>query len=214
MGAERAIRTLKDSACTLRQSLSKIEGKHLTSSQADSLWGEFISFTVYVRNRLTNSRCTDITPYESIFKRKPNLGHVRPFGTIGYAHIPDQKRKSSLDAKSKLVILVGFDGQSSNYRVFDATTNSIEIVRNIRFQTEVDQGISGQLTFEKKETSHSEEGQDLDVSIETASDSTSSSRKVTSTGIHQVTESEADEESDDTLTNDDRTEEPEVDPNH
>ena len=62
---------------------------------------------------------------------KPQLGHVKVFGSVGYVHIPDQLRTKSKEKKIKKIILVGYD--NINCRMYDKNTKKITISRNILF---------------------------------------------------------------------------------
>ena len=48
-----------------------------------------------------------MSPHELYFGTKPNLGHLRVFGSIAYVHeLKDRRRK--LDAKAEKCILIGY----------------------------------------------------------------------------------------------------------
>jgi len=49
----------------------------------------------------------NITPYEAWCGRKPNISHLRVFGCIAYAHVPNEKRRK-LDDKSVKCIFIGY----------------------------------------------------------------------------------------------------------
>ncbi|KAK9708864.1 hypothetical protein QE152_g26941 [Popillia japonica] len=77
------------------------------------------------------------TPLEAWTGRKPDLEHIRVFGSVAYTHVPDQRR-SKLDVKSRKLILVGYDGESNNYRLFDPVNKKITISRNVIFVEDVE----------------------------------------------------------------------------
>lgn len=118
--AEREIRTIMESA----RSMLYARDTPL------KLWAEAVNCAVYLLNRSSSSQTKDITPYELWTGNKPCLTHVRVFGSEGYVHIPDEKRKK-LDKKSKCMLLVGYDNQ--NYKMYDPQTNKITISRNVYF---------------------------------------------------------------------------------
>jgi len=68
-------------------------------------------------------------------KKIPHLSHLRTFGAEAYVFTPDILRKK-LDPKSKKMILVGYDGNSTNYRLYDPDTKKITISRNVIFNEE------------------------------------------------------------------------------
>ncbi|KAK9679591.1 GAG-pre-integrase domain [Popillia japonica] len=110
---------------------------------------------------------SDKTPFEAWTGRKPDLEHIRVFGSVAYTHVPDQRRskldvksrklilvgydgesnnvpdqrrrrRSKLDVKSRKLILVGYDGESNNYRLFDPVSKKITISRNVIFVEDVE----------------------------------------------------------------------------
>ena len=50
-------------------------------------WAEAIWTVVYIQNRIGEK----VSAHELYFGRKPNLRHVRVFGSIAYVHVPDEK---------------------------------------------------------------------------------------------------------------------------
>ena len=65
-------------------------------------WAEVVRTAVYIQNRIGEN----VSPDELYFRRKPNLRHLRVFGSIAYVHVPNEKR-SKLDPKSEKCVLVG-----------------------------------------------------------------------------------------------------------
>lgn len=119
---ERENRIIQESARTML----------LSSGLNKSLWPEAVRTAVYVLNRSTNSRSPNVTPYEQWFGKKPQLGHLKVFGTIGYAHIPKIHRKK-WDPKAKQVFLVGFEPTSKNFRLFDPESKKVFISCDVKF---------------------------------------------------------------------------------
>lgn len=54
------------------------------------------------------------------------------FGSTAYLNVPKEKRQK-FDRKSKPVIFVGYDGESSNYRLWDETSQKISISSDVTF---------------------------------------------------------------------------------
>ena len=103
--AERANRTIFECARTM------LRAKELPKF----LWAEAVSTAVYVLNHTTHSSRKNLkTAYEAWTNRKPNLEHIRVFGSTAYMHVPKRLRRK-LDDKAKKTILVGYQGESSNY---------------------------------------------------------------------------------------------------
>lgn len=98
-----------------------------------TLWAEAVNTAVYVLNRTTHSSRSGIkTAYEAWTGRKPELSHVRVFGSTAYAHVPKQFRKK-LDDKAKKLLLVGYQDESSNYRLYDPEKKTIIVSRDVTF---------------------------------------------------------------------------------
>ena len=79
-----------------------LEEKHLPKQ----CWTEAVCTAVYLLNR-SSTEGARITPHQAYFGRKPNMAHLRVFGSIAYVHIPDEKRKK-LDPKSEKCVFVGY----------------------------------------------------------------------------------------------------------
>jgi hypothetical protein len=70
-------------------------------------WVEEINYENYIVNRTTTKGLKNITPEEAWTKIKLDVSHFRIFGSIAWAHIPDEKRKT-LQPKSEKCIFVGY----------------------------------------------------------------------------------------------------------
>jgi hypothetical protein len=82
--AEHAIRTLQGRALAMLE----------TSGSPLNLWGEAILTAVYLWNRTeSNSLPAGVIPYEIINHRKPDLSHLRVFGSRCWARIPTELLK-------------------------------------------------------------------------------------------------------------------------
>ena len=95
------------------------------------LWGEAVDCSVYVQNRSLSST-VDVTPYEAWYGEKPDIAHLRTFGSRAFVHIPDSLRQK-LDAKAQEVILVGYCKTSKAYRLWNPATRRIIISRDVIF---------------------------------------------------------------------------------
>ena len=54
------------------------------------------------------------------------------FGSTAYMHIPKQFRRK-LDAKSKRVLFVGYEGDSEIYRIYDSVSRTVKVLRDVYF---------------------------------------------------------------------------------
>jgi hypothetical protein len=62
------------------------------------LWGKAIACAVYSLNRVSNST-SPLTPYENWYGKKPDISHLRIFGSTAFIHIPKAERRK-LESKS------------------------------------------------------------------------------------------------------------------
>ena len=69
--AERKNRSLKEMATCL------LHGKHLPPS----LWAEAVNCSLYLQNRVPHKSVVGVTPFESLHGHKPNVSHMRVFGS-------------------------------------------------------------------------------------------------------------------------------------
>lgn len=69
-------------------------------------WAEAVNTAAWLLNRLPNSVNTR-TPYEIVYKKRPVLNNVKVFGSIGYAHVPAERRKK-FDPKAFKCMFLGY----------------------------------------------------------------------------------------------------------
>ena len=97
-------------------------------------WQEAVATACYLQNRSPHKILGLQTPYSLWFKHKPNLGHLRVFGSIAYSHVPADKRKK-LDPHTRKCIFTGY-GESSGvkaYKLFDPHTRKFFYSRSVIF---------------------------------------------------------------------------------
>ena len=138
-----------------------------------SLWAEAVSTAVYILNRTTTSEKRQSTPFEGWTGKRASLEHVRIFGSVCYMHINDQFRRK-LNKKALKVLLVGYEGESANYRVYDPIRKTVKVSKNVIFDENASSGkdaqddvikipTGGTEDCENKETVHVKPtGSDLD----------------------------------------------------
>lgn len=123
--AERENRTLCDSA------RSMLFNTDLSKADRLLLWTEAVGTAAYLRNRVPNRGITNTTPYSEWFGRKPDISHLRIFGTKAFVRIPDSMRKK-MDPKARKAIFVGYDYYTNKvYRVFNPEKKVVERVADV-----------------------------------------------------------------------------------
>ncbi|KAG7306736.1 hypothetical protein JYU34_008164 [Plutella xylostella] len=95
-------------------------------------WAEAANTAVYLKNRSIASGI-EKTPYEMWFSRKPDLQHLRVFGSTVMVHIPKEKR-TKWDKKSMRHILVGYCENVKGYRIYNPVNNQVSTSRDVVIQ--------------------------------------------------------------------------------
>ena len=107
---------------------SMVKEKHLPRT----FWAEVVLCAVYLLNPCPTKSVRNKTPNEAWSGSKPSVGHLRIFGCIAYAHVPDQKRKK-LDDKSEKCIFTGYDKRNKAYMLYNPLMKKLIISRDVEF---------------------------------------------------------------------------------
>ena len=111
---------------------------------SNSWWARAAVTAADVHNRLVNKYTRTKTPYELMWGVKPDLSHLRVFGSVCYPLvIPASQRKSlgMLKYPSSVGIFLGYAENCPGAVVLDPITNKLQIRRdlvvdeNYRFKT-------------------------------------------------------------------------------
>ena len=90
----------------------------IASGLPPRLWAEAINCAVYILNRLPTSALENITPYEALEKKKPELGHIHVFGCDAYVYDEKAKSKGKMAPRAWIGKLVGYKG-TNQYRIYN-----------------------------------------------------------------------------------------------
>lgn len=102
---------------------------------------EAMNAAAYVLNRTPTSRTKGTTQYEMWIGKRPDLSHIRIFGSEVFAHVPKEQR-SKWDKKSRKLIFVGYQRESSNYWLYDPHSGKIIVSRDVDFNESQDEQTS------------------------------------------------------------------------
>lgn len=120
--AERFNRTVVEKARTML----------LESKLSKEMWSEAILTATYLINRSPTAALKEnTTPAEKWYGVKPNLNKLRIFGCQAFVLIPKPKRKSKMDAKSKVCLMLGYS--PNGYRLWDQELSKVIIARDVIF---------------------------------------------------------------------------------
>ena len=95
-------------------------------------WADAVSTAMYLINRCPTAGVHGITPEEAWSGRKPDLSHLKIFGCVCYAHIPDELR-TKLDVKSEKCIFIGYSLDQKGYRCYNPVTKQLRVSRDVVF---------------------------------------------------------------------------------
>ena len=95
-------------------------------------WAEALSTAVYLRNRSPTKAVEGMTPFEAWVGEKPNVGHLRTFGCVAYAHVAKDERKK-LDAKARKCVFLGYGTETKGYRLYDPKRAKVFFSRDVVF---------------------------------------------------------------------------------
>ena len=104
--AERKNRTILDMTRTM------LKEKCLTKN----FWAEAVACTAYLLNRCPSKSVKNMTPQEAWSDYKPSVSHIRIFGCIAYAQVPETKRKK-LDDRGEKCIFIGYSEELKAYKL-------------------------------------------------------------------------------------------------
>lgn len=95
-------------------------------------WDFAFETAVYAMNRVVTSLLPNCSPFEKLFKKKPNLHELRTFGCVCYPLLrPYNKHK--LENRSVLCLFVGYSAIHKGYKCLDVTSNRLYISRDVVF---------------------------------------------------------------------------------
>ncbi|KAE8962877.1 hypothetical protein PR001_g29558 [Phytophthora rubi] len=97
-----------------------------------SFWAEAAMTAIYIKNRLPSSKSPDKTPFDIVYKSKPNVMHMRIFGCKAFVLTPKEKRLK-WDPKAREGIFMGYEERSKACRVYDIEAGQVVISRDVTF---------------------------------------------------------------------------------
>eukprot|EP00253_Pinus_taeda_P016095 PITA_16095 len=120
--AERKNMTIMDMA------RSMLKAKNLPNDY----WAEAVNCAAYILNKCPTKAVMNRVREEAWSGRKQGVTHMRVFGCVAYAHIPDQLRRK-LDSKGEKCIFIGYSEESKAYRLYIPSTKNFFISRDVQF---------------------------------------------------------------------------------
>ncbi|XP_019258681.1 PREDICTED: uncharacterized protein LOC109236895 [Nicotiana attenuata] len=87
------------------------------------------------KHRLPSSVLKGCSPYELLYKRRPQLGHLRTLGCLCFAKQVQETDK--LMPRAKPAVLMGFSDTQKGYILLDISTHQFFVNRDVVFQEDV-----------------------------------------------------------------------------
>ena len=114
--SERMIRTLATKARSM-----------LLDSQLEmEFWAEAISTVAYLHGRSPSQTRNGITPFETLWQRKPVLDHLRRFGCAAYRLIPKDQSAGKFASRSRECVMIGYVHSSTTiWKLWDRSRKSL-----------------------------------------------------------------------------------------
>ena len=107
---------------------SMLKGKELSNS----LWAEVVHTTIYILNRSPTKSVRNRTPYEAWSGRKPEVSHLKVFSCPAYS-LNKAPNKDKFDQKGEKLLFVGYNDESTGYRLLNPVNNKLTGVRDVIF---------------------------------------------------------------------------------
>ena len=159
------------------------------------IWAEAVSNAVYTRNRCPNKALVNVTPKEAWSGKRPCISHMRVFGCIAYAKVPDEKR-TKLDAKGIKCLFVGYCEGTKAYRLVCLESQKIIKSPDVVFFEDKrlsEEDPSGSISQEALEVDHSskldddDDEEDLEVKTKSSEEKEASTTQVEANEDNTIT---------------------------
>ena len=83
-------------------------------------WAVAVRTAVYNQNQIGEK----LSAHELYFGRKPNLRHLRVFGSIAYVHVPNEMGRK-LDPNLEKCVSVGYSYKQKGYKCYNPQTKYV-----------------------------------------------------------------------------------------
>ena len=129
--SERMIRTIS----------TKARSMLLDSRLEDIFWAEAVNTATYLHSRSPSSSLNGRTPYEVLNGRKPELQHLRRFGSAAHKLIPPEQRNGKFSSRSRQCLMLGYIHDTTKmWRLWDPVESRVIQASNIKFNEALIEG--------------------------------------------------------------------------
>lgn len=101
----------------------------------DTFWAEALLTTVYLYNRTRHTSLRNrITPFEAWYGSPPPMQHLRVFGCLAIARIPETRRKGGkLGSRGERTAMLGYSDERKGWRLWQPATRRTIWSRDVTF---------------------------------------------------------------------------------
>ncbi|GJY65019.1 putative RNA-directed DNA polymerase [Tanacetum coccineum] len=96
-----------------------------------SFWSDCILTAIYLINRLPSSVLNGMSPFELVYKKKPNLSHLRSFRCLCFSTILNNHDKMSF--RSEKCVLIGYSTNKKAYKLLSLDSRNVFYSRDVKF---------------------------------------------------------------------------------
>lgn len=119
-----------------RKICERARSMRIHADLSKSFWAEAVNASIYLINRGPSTAIDCKLPEEEWTGKEISLAHVKVFGCTAYALLkPDERSK--LDPKSKVCSLIGYDGDSFGYKLWDHVGKEVIRSKDVVFNENV-----------------------------------------------------------------------------
>ena len=109
--------------------LNKIRAMLFLAKLDKRFWAKALLAAVYLYNRTPHTSVNYKSSYELKFGHKPNLKHIKIWGSIAYSLVNKSKK---LDSRAKPTILIEYGSASNLYKLLNVTSGKTFLSRDVQ----------------------------------------------------------------------------------
>ena len=109
-----------------RTLITKVRSLLINAKLPKYLWGEALNAAVYLYNRTPHTAIDYKTPYEAKYGKKPDLSHIKIWGSIAWQR---ENLVKKLDSRAKKSILIGYG--SNQYKLLQLHGRKVSWARDV-----------------------------------------------------------------------------------
>jgi hypothetical protein len=98
-----------------------------------TFWAKAVKTAVHILNRSPTRSLKGMTPYEAWRNKKPRVDYLRTFGCVAHMKIFGPGL-TKLSDRARSGVFVGYEDRAKAYRMFDPTSNRLNVTRDVVFK--------------------------------------------------------------------------------